>query len=67
MSKLRYESFVSYRSMDYLLNQINEKINADDIIEIKHSSETERETGWDEYDIWISTMYRASILYKEMD
>lgn len=45
MSKLRYESFVSYRSMDYLLNQINEKINADDIIEIKHSSETERETG----------------------
>ena len=41
MSKLRYESFVSYRSMDDLLNG---KID-DDIIEIKHSSETERETG----------------------
>lgn len=42
MSKLRYESFVSYRSMDYLLN---EEID-DDIIKVKHSSETERETGW---------------------
>lgn len=62
MSKLRYESFVSYRSMDYLLN---EEID-DDIIEIKHLSETERETGWDEYDIWISTMYQAGILYKEI-
>ena len=41
ISKLRYESFVSYRSMDYLLN---EEID-DDIIEIKHPSETERETG----------------------
>lgn len=63
MSKLRYESFVSYRSMDDLLN---EGID-DDIIEIKHPSETKRETGWSEYDIWILTMYRASILYKEMD
>lgn len=53
--------------MDYLLNQINEKINADDIIEVKHSSETKRETSWDEYDIWILTMYRAGILYKEID
>ena len=44
MSKLRYESFVSYYSMDYLLNQMNEEID-DDIIEIKHSSEIERETG----------------------
>ena len=39
MSKLRYESFVSYRSMDDLLNQMNEGID-DNIIEIKHSSET---------------------------
>lgn len=66
MSKLRYESFVSYRSMDDLLDQINEKIDADDIVEIKHSSEIKREkTGWDEYDTWISTVYRANVLYKE--
>lgn len=49
MSKLRYESFVSYRNIDDLLN---EEID-DDIIEVKHSSETERETSWDEYDTWV--------------
>lgn len=36
MSKLRHELFVSYRSMDDLLDQINEKIDADDTVEIKH-------------------------------
>lgn len=53
--------------MDDLLDQINEKIDADDIVEIKHSSETKRETGWDEYDTWVSTIYQASVLYKERD
>lgn len=67
MSKLRHESFISYRSIDDLLDQINEKIDADDIVEIKHSSETKRETGWDEYDTWVSTVYQASVLYKERD